>query len=61
MSDDATPIPLDTPQTPWQRVNEIMDEADTIERLARLYREGGRTWDEAMKLAIERWKEEKGK
>ena len=43
--------------TPWQDVNRVMAEAEIIEKLIQLYRERGITWDEARRLALEKYRE----
>ena len=47
------PKPL---SSPWEEVNRVMQEADKIEALASLYRDGGRTHAEALEMAIAAWK-----
>lgn len=41
------------PESSWEKVNRVMEDTATIEKLAALYREGGRTAKQSLEMAIE--------
>ncbi len=46
-------------ETPWQQVNKVFAEAEKIEKLTRLYRESGISWEEAREKALKTYLEGK--